>query len=290
VFDDLLSFVGPAGTPATAALFTWGVFELAEKVTSKQARSALTTQLRTLKADDVAVVPAGASELFNRVFGERQWSTKCVIRSILCSVGSIVAISLISLPHRTAFIETLGNDAFTRTYLAMWVPISLAPDFINLYKTRRVIAFLEQRRGLASWKLALIVCFDFIFGLILFLTFSRFVFAAEVTFQSSKSLYEYFRFVWETLPFIVSPRVWLRYLGLAETEAPLFYPGMLASVWLWIYVFTVLARGILNSGGLLNWTIWALDIEEHPLRSIGLLAAGLVFLVVFVGSTVAQLT
>ena len=157
-----MDFFGPAGRPAAVAAFIWAVFELAEKVTSKQVKAALTVQLKTLKAEDAAAAPAGAHELFNRVFGQRQFSIKCVIRSVVFSLVSILIVSIIAFPHRRPLIDLLRNDPFDRSYFLMWVPVSLIPDFLNLYKTRIIIKFLNNKKTFPAWRLISIICLDFI--------------------------------------------------------------------------------------------------------------------------------
>jgi hypothetical protein len=52
---------------------------------------------------------------------------------------------------------------------------------------------------------------------------------------------------------------------------------MLPSVWLWLYVgATWLTRLIALSDPLLRFLVYFLDVRDHPLRSVGVVAAGVV--------------
>jgi hypothetical protein len=295
MFDELIKFFGPAGIPAISAAAIFGVFEFAEKVVSKPAKTALTDHLKALQVQDAVVLPVGARALFNRVFGDRQFTFKCLVRSIIFSILAIGLISLISFPNRRSLGDLILVDQFTRTYFFIWVPISLIPDYLNLYKTRIVTNILEKQNGLSIWGLLLTICCDFIFGVVLFLIFSRLAVAAAISLSRSgsfdlSSISFVVSFFINTFSVILDPLVWFNYLTLKELEAPLLYAGMLASVWLWIYIFSLIGvRVILRSSRFLQAARWALDIEEHPLRSVGVVAAALVFVLVGLISGLKQL-
>jgi hypothetical protein len=56
--------------------------------------------------------------------------------------------------------------------------------------------------------------------------------------------------------------------------AMLFLPGMLPSVWLWLYAAaTLIVRLAARSRPLLRFLIYMLDIDKHPIRSVGIVAA-----------------
>jgi hypothetical protein len=152
-----------------------------------------------------------------------------------------------------------------------------------LYKTRIVIASLQQRQRTPTWAFFLLLLADFVIGIILFLSVSRLVFPAALLMDMVDARGEpvrwYFDFIAQTWQWIFSPEVWLTYLSFQQADSSLLYAGMLASAWLWVYLIAVIiTRGITRSSGLLNWARWFLDINEHPFRSVGLVAAGLAFI------------
>jgi hypothetical protein len=45
------------------------------------------------------------------------------------------------------------------------------------------------------------------------------------------------------------------------------------SLWIWMYYFSLLA--FKESNVLVNWLRWFLDIDEQPIRSVGVVTAGI---------------
>ena len=60
----------------------------------------------------------------------------------------------------------------------------------------------------------------------------------------------------------------------------LFWAGFAPSIWMWLYVLALfVTRGLLRSEKLVNGLRYFLDVEKAPFRSIGAVAATLVFIV-----------
>ena len=58
----------------------------------------------------------------------------------------------------------------------------------------------------------------------------------------------------------------------------LFWAGFAPSIWLWLYVLSLFAtRAMLRTDALVTWLRWALDIENRPFQSVGIVAAALAF-------------
>jgi hypothetical protein len=70
---------------------------------------------------------------------------------------------------------------------------------------------------------------------------------------------------------LVNEAIWFN-----EFTGALFYAGMLPSLWLWLYVISVmLTRGIRRAQP---------NIDDAPFRSIGVIAAALTFVIVGISS------
>ena len=52
------------------------------------------------------------------------------------------------------------------------------------------------------------------------------------------------------------------------------------SIWLWLYVLNaIFAKFAVRAAPAFRWTTWFLDVDTAPFRSIGVIAAGLTFVV-----------
>jgi hypothetical protein len=89
-------------------------------------------------------LPDGTQELFERIFGERHFSLKCVVRSAVFSLGAMVFLGiLVFLIDSKAFFE-MENDALaTPRFLgfprwlpwsAVWLPWSIVIDYVSVFK------------------------------------------------------------------------------------------------------------------------------------------------------------
>jgi hypothetical protein len=55
--------------------------------------------------------------------------------------------------------------------------------------------------------------------------------------------------------------------------ANLFWASMVPSIWLWAYIVSsLLARALLRSQPILHWAVRVLDVDNHPLRALGIFA------------------
>jgi hypothetical protein len=59
--------------------------------------------------------------------------------------------------------------------------------------------------------------------------------------------------------------------------APLFYASMMPSIWLWFYVAaTLIVRLAVRAAPVFRFSMYLFDIDQHPIRSVGIVAAALV--------------
>jgi hypothetical protein len=69
----------------------------------------------------------------------------------------------------------------------------------------------------------------------------------------------------------------------------LTYTALFVSAWCWLYALSALAARFMFRlfPKLLTSTVWFFDIEGHPLRSLGCIAGGIVFIVALAGKALA---
>jgi hypothetical protein len=285
--SEIIQLVGPKAVPVVVAGSVLGVFELGERLASQRAKDALSKWLLTFDVKKAAgTLPDGTQELFERIFGERHFTLKCFIRSVAFSLGTIAFISIICLlinPNPRAVFDTSLVDPWM--VFALWIPWSIAIDYVSLFKTRFVLGLLSRLHRGAMMVTVFILCLDYVaykviffLGTVLVLTSMVIVDAVismrwadaisiEWVFISFKVLFNYFDFL---------------ALGSGYSEAAsfiMFLAGLAPSIWLWLYVAALfVTRAILRSEKLVNWLRWGLDVEKAPFRSIGAVAAALAFI------------
>jgi hypothetical protein len=300
VFQDVWAFVGPKGVPVVLATVAFAVFEFLEKVSSDEAKSALAKAVRSLDVHSARALPDGTRELFERIFGSRHFSIKCFRRSALFSVASI--LFLVGLAHllfpwlnQLSWLYQAGarfggpsdldgkdileplwrflRSLYGVTFLTTWVFWSIIPDYINLYKTRLCLEILSKVRiGHPLGVLLILICdfavttFVFFLGAVLISPFASGSVPYRVRSFSSFS----------SVAIQVFNAVTFNDLIILSV---LFYAGLMPSVWLWLYVVSLLVTRIISrSGPVVDRLRWFLSLDKYPFRSVGVVAGGLMFL------------
>lgn len=279
IVGNLLTFLGPTGTPALAAGTTLAAFEFLERISSNGAREALKNELKEFDPNKMGVLPFITTELFQRVFGSRHLSGQCIFRSFWFSIGGALFFFCLALALNPDDILDMWNfyeDEPARSLWLLWPILSTIPDYVNLYKTRVLLIFSVIER-LGAVFLSVIVVLDILVGFLVFYILYNVSFsvAFSVAMQENmahvlqSSLGNFYR----------TSQIVSHYFGLRSFESILFYAGMLPSMWLWMYAVAVLvARTALSSEGMLKRILWFLDVEQHPIRSLGVISAVLVFI------------
>jgi hypothetical protein len=271
---DLLSWLGPHGPAAIAATSVFGSFMFVEQIVSDEAKAALARQLKSFDVHSAVILPAGAIEIFHRVFGDSHFSIRCIWRSICFSAlgtGILMAAYVASGSHNLSVGTTLG-------LWALYLALTLLPDYLNLYKTRIALRILESYRITSAVVFLLLIVADFAVG---YGTFSLVWPLMWLPIAPLEIVGAAFRFSYEEFDRIVSFQIPL---------SVFFYAGMLPSAWLWIYAVSVLVTRIaLRAEPLVRALQWILKIDAMPIRCIATVAAALTFLVVEVGALASKM-
>jgi hypothetical protein len=94
---DIVQLFGTGSVPVVVAGSVLGVFELGERFASQRAKDALSNWLLSFDVRNPKALPDGTQELFERIFGERHFSLKCLIRSTIFSVGALAFASILCI-------------------------------------------------------------------------------------------------------------------------------------------------------------------------------------------------
>jgi hypothetical protein len=257
---------------------TFGLFTFIETLSAPQVRADFARYLRSTDfAKAVVQLPDDTRALFERVFGPRHFSWRCIKTSMAFSVAAfafILALSVLDDPKRTRlFVLRVWDEYPAFLYIlgayAVW---AIVPDYFNLLKTRKVLGLITAHQISRSSALALILIADFLFGYAIFI----------VTCLPMGLLSEHFvlflmgQVSWHHLVsnFSFSPLPLSS--GFEWPYAVFFWPGMMPSIWLWFYVGAILVvRLVARSAPVFRFSNYFFDIDQHPIRSVGSVAAAL---------------
>jgi hypothetical protein len=235
-------------------------------------------------------------EIFIKFFGSRHWSWKCLRRSFALSAGLIIAVWL--------FWEVRWGNPFgwRPGVLEMAIFLSFLSaavgDFLSLWKTR----YLLTRVGSFSSRFAIVttVAGDFIATTVIFLAlYFAFLFAYilvtdfDMCFRSADHAsdcgFEYFGEIDKSL---IAKSAWQGVIN--DFSSPKSFPmpflysvALLTSAWLWVYLIVAYGmRALSQLPSWLNLLSKVTDFENHPVRSIGYVAAGVSALIVAIATLV----
>lgn len=270
---------------------TAGLFIAIDRVSSKQARDDLYNYLTSSNFSEILRnLPRITLGLFTRIFGENHFTIVTFLKSAAVSIGSVIGLLILSdSAHWILNKNQLGT-------LILWGAWSLVIDYVNLYKTRLIIQALTARHLTIKFALVILLS-DGVASFIIFITgFGAILFLASaigVIFPvniSGNRLYavlmllfystsgtvipiyfptpDYVIFWYFVVPKTVKP--------LASLSSVLFYAGLMPSIWLWLYIFaSLITNAVIRFPGAIRFLNYFLDFKDHPIQSIGVVAAAL---------------
>lgn len=273
----ILEFFGKPLSLITLCSSTFAIFVFIENMSAAHARADFALYIKSTDFAKAAVrLPSDTRALFQRVFGTRHISWRCLKASILFSVAafaSVVILNLLNDPKRLplalAVWEVYPGLWYSLLAYAIW---SIVPDYINLLKTRKVLDLITTHQIDRPSLLAVILFVDFILGYAIFiiscwpmgllsLHFWLFL-LGELDWNHLVS-----NFGFSPLPILA---------GFKWPFEMFFWSGMVPSIWLWFYVAaTLIVRLAVVSAPVLRFSIYFFDIDQHPIRSVGVVAAAL---------------
>ena len=279
----------PGQLVAGAALagIVWKFFERVEAVLYDDTKLEVALWLWDIKTTEKAQKWSLAlTTIFQRIFGAKQFSWKCISRSTIASTAALIGASLLSLPPLRAHPENFN----WHWIVALWAGC-VTSDFISLLLTRSFFSLMERYPTRAvSFIIA-----DFLLSVIF----------AWLFFDLWGSAYYTLREFWIgtiILPWEIDKAMilhFLRTLLLKVRDIPSFalvvsdevgptvdmhsafvLSSLITSIPLWLFAgsgFLLKAARRFDIG--FQWFNRKADIEKHPLNAIGLVAGSLVALI-----------
>ncbi len=254
-----------------------------EDVASPAAKTAIANWLRRLDVGETLERwPDGFVHLFDQVFGERHFSISCFLRSCVASIVAVVILVFVFLSLRgvdAIYAGLFGDMSLWETieiFLIFALGVNLLADYLSLLETRYLLNMLPGRRGLLTTPIFLLVdailTLAIYFGVILIsLTL------ADSLLMDGESLKLLFRDPREWLDQFLTVMIELfTFEGFIGKYGTCLYSSFFTSLWLWLFVISRwLVRLITPLRAWLRLGKWFLDIDSHPLRSLGVVAGGL---------------
>lgn len=218
--------------------------------------------------------PTIFADLFDHVFGKKHDTFRCFSRSSFASLISVGVVILIWVqvspedlsmsPAKLNFRNIFGLSIF-------FIGVNIITDYISLLETRYVIQWMSQiKSGLKFLALllfdTLVTALIFLFGLVMM------ILGAIITSKFFPGLGPNIQF----FPIFVD---WITHgiarfpggLGPSPNILIFFYTTFFTSVWVWLFA---LAWGAMRLVGRIQpgiqFLIWALPVEEYPIRSISM--------------------
>jgi hypothetical protein len=282
---------GQLAAGGVLAGIVWKFFERVEAVLTDQTKLEIAVWLLGVKiGQKVEPWHDTFSRIFDRVFGQTHFSWSCFSRSCLVSYG-VAAISILTsaslVPGPFHGWTVVRNNILA---LALGSVVgNVLPDFISLLETRFSLQFLSKRPSIILTFGVLVLDLFFTTGLaILAARLARWA-MIDLRIRYSAALIEQ-QLENTALPLWVKAGQRLGFHELVsfpgiffiQNNFALLYilPAFFTSIWLWLYAgsgFILKAARRFDIG--FDWFNRKLDIEKHPLQSIGLVAGTLVAVV-----------
>lgn len=257
---------------ATLGGIVWKFFERVEAVLNEDTKLEIAVWLLGVKVGQkVDPWPDTFARVFDRVFGKKHLSWKCLWRSCMASACCLVLAntSLLLLQN-----EAVDIPFHLVALFPFQVAANVVPDYISVWATRLFIGRLRRRHTV--WLTIRILLANGLVGLLLAVvavilsgrTFGSalyrnvMAYCLKVLSDSSPAIQHYTQSLFASIVF------------------PVIAASMLTSLWLWLYVgsgFLLKAARRFDIG--FQWFNRRFDIEKKPLQSIGLVSGALVAMV-----------
>jgi hypothetical protein len=289
---------GPIVSSIVSAFATAGavtaIFWKFEDTASPQLKARVTEWLRfkggTLQADTLG---RQLSAVLDGYFGLRLFSAKAMVRSIYASLIAVVIMTCIWSALRSNEFLALASDLANYLYLiGAAAPLNCIPDYLSYVKSRLIIRRMSHADSVL--QLLLLATLDLLLTLSIFcIGVIALVVVLDIAIEGiSKLQSDLPEFLLRFTDVARLKRMLT--LGLEEgAELPFgiyFYASLLVSLWALLYSFSaVLMKFILRWYPIVSPNIVSiLDVDGHPIRSLGCVAGLLVFVAVLVGTVVGS--
>lgn len=281
---------------------TLTLFWYAEKCIKPEVRSAVSNWLGNIRLEGfLNNWSTHFGEVFDGIFGKRHLTWRCFWRSCLASIFTfIVAIVILPFTGTVRILmppipsDLIDSPRFVSSIVLfmMFLVCNLIPDYLSLLETRYIIRWIGKKYSISRATVLLLFAL-LLTGIIwliwsdLIITVVYFCYKGEFPWYLVKFLLASF---WVVLRWLFFGSIVHRdniYMILAKT---MFYSAFFTSAWVWLYVSSGIVVKLLNRIGIgLRLFMSVLNIREHPITSLGLIACVLITVLFLIGLGLALL-
>jgi hypothetical protein len=272
----------PAGGLAVATALYYGAIA-AEKEARPQAIKDIARILKNTSWSAGEQPNMFVERIFCLTFADKQFSVKCIIRSIISSFVFLICICFVSFAFGGGLIYMLPlYNAQRAGVIAGGINmgkelliITIIPDYIAIAKARIIIQVINRSHNFLV--IAALVCVDVVLSLLLaFMGMFLFDIVNRPYMHLSSSL---------VMGSIVDAWATFNYLlglilgnvkGINNKE--LFIAStILTSIWAVVALMAAICvKTLLLTDYLRRFTNWFFNVDKHPIRAIGIVAGGIV--------------
>jgi hypothetical protein len=199
-------------------------------------------------------------DIFEKFFGAKQLSLKCARRSLLLSAFLMIGLYTLIVVSSDAHFETYMIEDVLPLIFAACVT-----DYLSLWKTRALLTRFDivRKRITVIGLLAV----DFVGTTIIYMLcwFSTMQLVNRLESGSWDTAFD--SLVWQFFYALGTGQ-------LSKEDLWFYWPALLTSAWLWMYVIVSQSLRILSFvPAFVSGLSKVADLDEHPVRTIGFLAA-----------------
>ncbi|WP_299812373.1 hypothetical protein [uncultured Roseibium sp.] len=269
MLSELANFLGFSGVASAIVLSVIALFWKGDDLFSTEFKDDIALALLCLKApSDSNSWTKIYVKVFEKIFGSRHLSWKCILNSILFSTFFYLACLYTIISLFGADVGGIEEDDFyiaISISLLFGIPINLFGDYLSLWQTRIFLKILSGSKYILISTIYLFI--DFMLSALLFV----------IIFSFALSLLQ-------DPPHLVPHYLVLFWFKTNPALQAMVISALVPSLWLWFYFIGVtLLRAASQSRPLLIFLQYALPIESRPVRSIGIVASlvtGVLFVIV----------
>ena len=245
-----LTFLSYAVSWAVIMGGVWALFDRAENTASKIGRIKLAKWLKSI--DPLSALrswPKKFAEIFDLIFGERHLSFRCFRRSIVVSTIFVTIILLFWISFRTnEFLSLINHKDWWIVVIAFFFSVgflNIFIDYISLLETRYIIKLMSKSNSIILNFIYLIIDI-LVTGLIWIIIIVLFVGLLNKIIQpideNPISFSFWLKDFFKSFPnYILMIHADLSPEGIPTIpDAVLFYSTYFTSVWIWIYLFSLI--------------------------------------------------
>lgn len=275
---------------------TWWIFDREDTV-RPEIKTIISNWLKNLKLEEkIPNWPMTFAAVFDGIFGKKHFSWRCIIGSCIASVVAVLILTILWYAiwpeNFYGIFSIISLHEFLLIYLLITILFNLFFDYFSLLETRWIIDRIKDTNstpkilGFLAIDLAATVSI-FLIGM----TISLFPIIYIVSlFSINYRPLEYFEMLshyWGELYYGITLN---SERGNDITVGVWLYSTFFTSIWVWLYFLSGLTVKILVFfTKLFGWTIRILDIDNKPLRSIGVVGVvivSVIFLILFIFITI----